>query len=271
MRGDQNNKKTVYKSCQKQKTEKSTFGTRPLKRFKFPPLIDMNQVANPDEFIMSELEETVALNIAYGEPWTKEERDALSPEDKELFCIVLSKAMNVFAGQDRDLLYSKVENCIAPENKNDYWEQNHFRILKAIDKLTREIGRFPSRMEIVNDTGLSRTTINKHLKEYFGSDQFREKKEEYIALRERLLARLYRYAIDGNMKAARIFIEATAETVIGPQIKNQQNNLIQINGSTITSHQLRLLPTDKLKQLEEILSIANAFPVNQLLNNETKN
>jgi hypothetical protein len=111
----------------------------------------------------------------------------------------------------------------------------------------------PSITKIAQETKLSRVTIKRHLKEYYTSDTYKDKEHQYKFLREALLAKVYDAAYYGDMKAARIFLEASAPAEPRHKIKNQQNNFIQINGTTITEEQIRLLPPDQQNTLLEIL------------------
>jgi hypothetical protein len=56
------------------------------------------------------------------------------------------------------------------------------------------------------------------------------------------------------MKAAKIFLEASAPVEPRQKIKNQQNNIIQINGITITEEQIRQLPQEQQNILMELLN-----------------
>jgi predicted transcriptional regulator len=135
------------------------------------------------------------------------------------------------------------------------WEYNHVIIVNAIDSLTKNYNRFPSRREISTETGLSHQTINKHLKEYFNSNYFQDKKDEYLLLRESLLSKIYKFATEGNIKAARIFIDATTLMQPGICVKNQQNNFININGFNITQEQFKQLPEEQQTVLYEIIKM----------------
>lgn len=180
-------------------------------------------------------------------------------------CVAIMTAGVQFLGsKDRDVFIERINQVWHSSNKNTLWDFNHASIIYAIDKLTRDTGRFPGRVTISEKTGLSRNTVNKHLKEYFGSQQHHEKQEEFIVLRESLLAKVYKYAIGGDMKAAKIFIQATGHMNPAQQIKNQQNNFIQINGIVITESDLQKLPADKQMQIQEIITLFNQAPESAL-------
>jgi hypothetical protein len=107
--------------------------------------------------------------------------------------------------------------------------------------------------DIADETGLSRVTVIKHLKQYYESETFKEKENALKFLREKLLTKIYSYAWDGNMRAAKIFMDATGDRP-SFTVQNQQNNYIQVNGIMITEEQLKNLPIDKLEKIREIFS-----------------
>ncbi|GEO12137.1 hypothetical protein SAE01_46330 [Segetibacter aerophilus] len=72
-------------------------------------------------------------------------------------------------------------------------------------------------------------------------------------MRERLLSHCYKFATNGDMKAARLFLEVTSEKRPKTSIRNQQNNFIQVSGTTITEAQLKELTEDQQQQLQRIL------------------
>ncbi len=66
---------------------------------------------------------------------------------------------------------------------------------------------------------------------------------------------MYNYAHDGNMRAAKIFMDATNGPMVNiSTIHNQQNNFIQVNGLVITEDQVKGLSPDKLNIIREIIT-----------------
>lgn len=183
-----------------------------------------------------------------------EELVRIAGTNKDLLSKMINRAINALAFEDRDLFIEKMSPLSNEEGRNNLWQYNHRIILAAISNLTRQHNRFPTRSEISAETCLSQQTINKHLKHYFGSDEYTKKKEELIVMRERVLAGMFTYAIHGDAKAAKVFLSATAPLTEPPAPKTQ-NNYIQINGIVITQEQLQLLPAGKLNQIQKILSI----------------
>jgi len=71
--------------------------------------------------------------------------------------------------------------------------------------------------------------------------------------------KVYDHAFYGNMKAAKIFFEATEpkRQCEETNIQNQQNNFIEINGSAVSKEQIQQLPIEKQKQIEQILQLVS--------------
>lgn len=211
-----------------------------------------------DAATLSPEEELYILNILYGPYWKAGELEALPKEERSKYVAALNKGLNYLCQDDRDRFIKKLTAILKTQTRHDLWEMNHFLILKAIDSLTRECNRFPSKQELSKDTGLSRVTITKHLKEYYKSEQYAEKQDEYGVMRENVLARLYKYASNGDTRAAKVFLDTTSIQEQKPRIQNQQNNFIQINGATITQEQIRQLPQEQQTKLFEVLQSVNS-------------
>jgi len=198
-------------------------------------------------------EEKAVIDIIEGQELTWEYLDSLPDDRRSFIFTVFQKALNYLALEDERIFVKKVDKVMHEHTRRDVWDSNHIRIILGLSKLTAEYGRVPNRIELSQETKLSRVTIDKHLKEYFNSEQFEHKKEEYILMREKLLGKVYKCAHAGDMRAAKIFLDATA--IKEPsRVHNQQNNFIQINGVTITEEQLKLLPEN---QINKILRVIN--------------
>ena len=93
----------------------------------------------------------------------------------------------------------------------------------------------------------------------YNSRTYKDKEGALKCLREGILMKVYYEASTGNMRAAKLFLEATkpSEEPSPKTIQNQQNNLVQINGIVISSEQLGELPKEKRDQLNEILNTLN--------------
>jgi hypothetical protein len=181
----------------------------------------------------------------------------LSDEQRKKIATVLTAGYLTIAGEDRDLFLEKTDQIISPGSRNEIWERNHYCILNVISWQTIQHRQIPTVKDIAEETGLSRVTVLKHLKEYYESDTFKEKQNAFKFLREKLLAKIYSFAYDGNMRAAKIFIDATCDRP-SLTVHNQQNNYIQVNGIVITEEQVKSLPIDKLETIKEIFGGINS-------------
>lgn len=199
--------------------------------------------------------EELLARILESEIMSLEDIWSLTEEQKRKICAVLTAGYLTLAGEDRDLYLDKTDDIISQASRNEIWERNHYCILNVISWQTISTRQIPTIKDIAEETGLSRVTVSKHLKEYYDSETYKEKEKAYKFLREKLLAKVYDYAYNGNMRAAKIFIEATnVPEESFKMIHNQQNTFIQINGTTITLEQLTKLPKQKQIQIQAILS-----------------
>lgn len=142
------------------------------------------------------------------------------------------------------------EEANKKEFKNQRWNANEFLIVKTLNSFTKDNLRTPTVLEIANETGLSRTTVHKHLLESdYTATHKRESKEVLIKLREKALGFIYAIGVRNNdVKALTKYIELTTEK----EPKNVKN-YIQVNNTKIDNHFLENLPPDAQKQIEEII------------------
>lgn len=197
------------------------------------------------EYVLSMIIEEGKLNV--------DEIFNLTEEERKRVATVLTCGYLTLGGEDRQKLTENVELVLSKESRNEIWERNHYCVLNQIHWQTIQSGQIPTIKDIAEQTGLSRVTVTKHLKEYYDSDTYKEKELAMKFLREKLLTKIYSFAYDGNMRAAKIFMDCTS--VDTQQVKNQQNNFIQINGVTITAEQLKTLPKEKQIQVKEIIRL----------------
>ncbi len=68
-----------------------------------------------------------------------------------------------------------------------------------------------------------------------------------------MLSTIYKLANNGNVKAAKVFIDAT--TAIQPlsKVNNTQNNYIQINQTKLSQETIKQLSPEQLEQIENVL------------------
>lgn len=129
-----------------------------------------------------------------------------------------------------------------------------------------EYGKMPTKNQIVEETGLSRQTIGKHLKNYQTHPLFAEERLKFKFMSDRILAKLYSVAVsNGDVRAARLYFEVVGN--LGNQslqnnIFNTQNNFIQINQNKIIQDNIKQLSPEQISIIEGIL--LNTLPMKTL-------
>ena len=170
---------------------------------------------------------------------------------------VINEKFNSLTGTDRDSFYLKIESICDEETKNQLWESNHNKITATISILIEEYGRMPSKVEIAKKTGLSRQTIHKHLKEYKTHPLFLGQMEQFSFMSSKLLAKVFQYAINGDMAAAKLYFNIIGYANNVQQQNNtmiqNQNNYIQINGTVLSQETIQQLNAEQLNSIERIL------------------
>lgn len=151
-------------------------------------------------------------------------------------------------------LTEQFEDVLTEETKNQAWEHNHNQIMAAMSDLIQEYNRMPSVTEIAEHTTLSRTTVHKHLKNYKDNPYYKDQKEQFKFLSDRLLAKVYWYACNGNVKAARLYFEVTGTLADSKNKITTQNNYIQINGFVIDEKQINQLPLYRIEEIKAYIT-----------------
>ena len=173
---------------------------------------------------------------------------------------ILTETFNKLKGTERDNFYKKIELIIQDTTKNQLWEINHNKITAAISNLMQEYGRMPSKQEIATKTDLSRQTIHKHLKEYTNHPQYLEQIEQFRFMTSKVLAMVFRFAVNGDIGAAKLYFNIIGNMNNGPTGNNtliqNQNNYIQINGTVLSQETVKTLNPEQLNTIESILKTA---------------
>lgn len=179
--------------------------------------------------------------------------NALTKSERNLANKLLTEKYNNAKGKERDMIEKQMEGITSEQTKNQIWAINHIRINASISKLIQTFNRMPSRDEISEDCGLSRQTIYKHLQEYSEHPLFKEEMNQYRFASIGLLARIYNMALNGDIKASKLFFNIVGNDASPKQTIGTQNNYIQINGRILSQDIIKQLTPDKLIQIEEIL------------------
>lgn len=188
-------------------------------------------------------------------PIPRNQFEKLTREEKKVFSDVINEKIRTLQYEERDQFLEKLESQLnfypQQEFKFTIWESNHFLISETIENYITTYGRYPTKTHLQAMTGLSRPTINEHLKKLSTSDHYKKYTEQFKMMTDRVIGAVTKSAIEGNVSAQRLFLE-----LMGGNLNKKigtQNNFIQINGITVTEERLRTLPADQLKTIEDIL------------------
>jgi hypothetical protein len=186
-------------------------------------------------------------------------QNLLNKEETNQFDNYLTKLFYEKKGVELDNLLEQVSEIITPGSKNQLWETNHWKITVAISKLMEANELMPTKNLIAEATGLSRQTIHKHLKEYITHPLYIEEMRKFKIMSDKVLAKVYKCAIEGQVKAARLYFEVIGylNTPLNPNTTiNTQNNFIQINQMKFSQENIEQLSPEQLNQIEMILKNA---------------
>ncbi|RZA01672.1 MAG: hypothetical protein EOP47_09725 [Sphingobacteriaceae bacterium] len=203
------------------------------------------------------------INNLFKQPQiTMRDIEDLTPPERDYLDQNLAQLSEQLRGTQYDNFLAQVDQIIAPETKSDIWENNHRDISEVISENMRIHGAMPTHTEIASLTGLSRQTIAKHLKEYKKQPEFIKQKEQFTFMAPQLLANVYKFALDGDIRAARLYFEIIGAKTTPPQntlhrsptdLPGTQHNYIQINNTILSQENLARLTTDQLNQIEGII------------------
>ncbi|MBI2721964.1 MAG: hypothetical protein HYX39_07300 [Bacteroidetes bacterium] len=196
--------------------------------------------------------------------------EILNKDETRQFYSLLTEKAQALKGIESEKFWNKVDAVINQTTKNQLWEINHTNITCAIATLIQEYGRMPVATEIATTTNLSRQTVHKHLKEYSNHPLFLEQMAVTQFMTSKVLAKVFHFAVNGDMQAAKLYLNAmgvfnqtqsnkglTVVAEFGSSQNNtliqKQNNFIQINNTVLSEDIINQLNPDQLKQIEEIV------------------
>jgi hypothetical protein len=91
--------------------------------------------------------------------------------------------------------------------KNQVWENNHVVITKAMARLLRDNERWPTKVEIAEETGLSRPTVYKHLEDFGKEELVMDEMQDLKCMSSMIMAKLCELALEGDAKSMRMTFE----------------------------------------------------------------
>jgi len=158
-------------------------------------------------------------------------------------------------GAERDSFIEKIEAIVRVSTKNQLWEHNQMVISSAISKFISKHGYMPTKALIAQATGLSRQTVVKHVKEYTTHPEYLAAVQQFKLMAPNVLASVFKSAINGDTKAARLYFEMVGDINKQPgMVVTEQNNYIQINNTILSQENLRALSAEQLNQIEHIIT-----------------
>ncbi len=185
----------------------------------------------------------------------KEDLEILNDDEKTEFYQLLTERFNKLKGDENAEFLNQIWNITPAITRNIIWESNHNTITSTISGLMQDYGRMPTASEIAIKSELSRQTVTKHLKEYAKQPQYNEIVEQFKFMTSKVLAKVFKFAVNGDMSAAKLYFN-----VVGALNQNNQNtfiqnnnNYIQINGMVFNDEKLKTLKPEQLKTIEAIL------------------
>lgn len=179
----------------------------------------------------------------------------LSPSERNKFSQKITKLLATLKGEEKDDLIEKIDLITEPETKNTIWEQNRLAVTGTITAYIRKYGLMPTKITVAEQTGLSRQTVAKHFKEYRRHTEFAAEEEQFKYMENTILANVFKYASNGDMRAARLYFEMTGalDKRRNSTVVNAQNNYIQINNTILSQENLKQLSQEQLVQIERIV------------------
>jgi len=183
--------------------------------------------------------------------------DKFDNEERRYLAAVCSKMLEGLKGKERDDFLDKIESLMPPANKQQIWEYNQQVITEAIAKLMEKYGAMPNKTQIAQQTGLSRQTITKHLKEYQTNPGRADEMEQFKIMTSKLISKVFNFAVNGDIRAARLYLEAVGATNKRQSntVVNHQNNYIQINNTILSQENLKRLSAEQLNQIESVVAM----------------
>lgn len=195
--------------------------------------------------------EQKTMELFAQEKITYDDIQGLTKEQIDHFQKTTTEKLNNARGEELDKLRDKIDPILSQQTKNDLWENNHRKIIQEVSNFINEHGRMPLKVDLAQRLGLSRQTLNKHFKEYKDSPQYIDHMETFRFMTEKLIAKMFQFALHGDVKAGRLYIDMVGH--MGNTSIKSQTNYIQVNNLIISEEKLKTLNPDQLKKIKEIL------------------
>ena len=177
--------------------------------------------------------------------------DILTTAEKAEFLQLIHAKIPNYHGEELDRY---IEQTSALLDQNEVWEFNHRKIEVIIERYVKETGNMPSTSAIATATKLSRHTVRKHLNAVNQSPVVSDQNNGIALMLPRVMGSVLKQALQGDVKAARVYIEAATKQKQAPATIINQNNYIQINKTIISQQLVEQLTPDQLEKIELIIT-----------------
>lgn len=199
--------------------------------------------------LTNEMNENANKSIDYTLPDVERREAALKFEKASRWLFCLFEKVNRKYGEGE--VKMEFQNTI----KRVTYDINRISIMKAIRDTANTQNKIPNQTEISGITGLSRTTIAKHMTDIYKDREYNELKQSSAVLLPRVMAKLYTLGMEGNVKALKVFLDFHKPDAVTTFIKDQ-NNYIQINGTVLSQETIQRLNPEQINAIECILKTA---------------
>jgi hypothetical protein len=180
------------------------------------------------------------LNLEKIEP---PQLDVLNPAEKAAFIKMLYDKLKTLTGSERDAFMEKTGDLL---DQDQFWEYNHTIITEAIKEHAKKYGAIPSKAYIAAQCGLSRQTVHKHLKNFTANAGWTDQMDAINIMTQNVMGTVLRSALTGDLRAARLYLDAAKGIKAGEKAVNNQNNYIQINKTVINQQLIQQLRPEQL-------------------------
>ena len=187
---------------------------------------------------------------------TAKDLEGLDQAERDYIAETCTQTVQALSGIERDKFLDKIALIITPNTNAGIWEHNHAVISSAIAGYIQQYGSMPNKSTIADQTGISRATVGKHIAAYKNHPEFTAQMEQFQFIAPKVLANVFKYALKGDMKAARLYFEMVGapNQQANHKVTGTQNNYIQINNTILSQDNLKQLSTEQLNQIESIVN-----------------
>ena len=155
-------------------------------------------------------------------------------------------------GDERDKILKQMSPIITKETHNMLYEYNHALIWSEIRIYLVNNGSIPSVTALSESTGLSRQTVNKHMKEFKEERIYKEQQEQFEILLSSVYSVVFKLALRGDLRACKLALSHFGQNDIkSPHtyIDKQQNNFY----SMFTPEIIEKLTPEQIIEIEAVI------------------